>query len=134
MLRFSPGWSCHPTFAMTGALAWQVKQNLNKKRNLLVSGGIARELPGVSPLCVVCAPFSFCLYLLPICRSTTYSNTGRDGYSSGYAMLTLQSIEVLSNNLHLQSVCSVKIDEEKHLAYCDHLSSQIHGFFLILWI
>lgn len=60
----SPGRSCHPTFAMSGALAWQVKQILIKKV-LLVLGEIARELPGISPSCGVCsAPFSLCLFII----------------------------------------------------------------------
>ncbi|KAJ6907272.1 hypothetical protein NC651_017845 [Populus alba x Populus x berolinensis] len=41
---------CHPTFAMTGALAWQVNHYLNKIIIFVFGGEIARGFPGFSPL------------------------------------------------------------------------------------
>ncbi|KAJ6990009.1 hypothetical protein NC653_018508 [Populus alba x Populus x berolinensis] len=42
---------CHPTFAMTGALAWQVNHYLNKIIIFVFGGEIARGFPGFSLLC-----------------------------------------------------------------------------------
>lgn len=41
---------CHPAFAMTGALAWQVNHYLNKIIIFVFGGEIARGFPGFSPL------------------------------------------------------------------------------------
>ena len=52
---------CHQTFAMTGALAWQVTQNVNKNMRYFGFGGeIARGFTRVLPpwcgvSCVACA-------------------------------------------------------------------------------
>jgi hypothetical protein len=51
---------CEPTFAMTGALAWQVKKKKIIKNNILLFlRKIARELLGIFLWCVVCVIFFF---------------------------------------------------------------------------
>ena len=75
----NPDWSCHPTFAMSGALAWQVKKNNKKKFRWFLGGDrtgfFARDL---FPLCVVLpclATFHYASLLLRILRYYLRSNT-----------------------------------------------------------
>ena len=53
----APGNLCHPAFAMTGALAWQAKKIINKKKIFWFGGRSHGGLPRVSLLCGVCLLF-----------------------------------------------------------------------------
>ncbi|KAK7360006.1 hypothetical protein VNO77_01978 [Canavalia gladiata] len=89
---------CQPTFAMTGALAWQVKK-INKKIIIVWLWGRSHGNSRVLPLvwCVMCS-FSFFLSLLPIYLSTSLLATD---YTAPLDSPRLQSNKVSSISLHL---------------------------------
>lgn len=102
-LRFlSPEWSCHPTFAMTGALAWQVKQILIKKSFIGFGGdrtGVARDLFLV--WCVVCS-FSFPFIITYLLLDSPYYDS-LEGTDTSADFLRLHN-EVLSIQFSFESV------------------------------
>ena len=92
---------CHPTFAMAGALAWQVKKINKKKRDFLVWWGdsMGLFLPRVSsPLCGVCPAFFLALlfYICSFCSSQPDESQILDNSDNSKGIICVNLLLILS--------------------------------------
>ncbi|KAM5576179.1 hypothetical protein ABKV19_007180 [Rosa sericea] len=89
---------------MAGALAWQVKKNLIKKRNFLVRGGRQHGdffSPGSLPLCVLCVLLCL-LFFCSFCSSKPAESQDNFGNTKENWFRLLKNLQGLKQFLSIR--------------------------------